>query len=329
MHVTRQAAKQRILATEQAVKAWDAADSPNVRWRGGSAKGMSGEVARALDQLCELCNAAEVDDDAKEIVLALDRVSTEFTAWAEAFDIAPESVHPTGTPDLWAAFRSAVSVTVDAPRRLPEPIRDLMEAGVSDQQVCKIYGFLHPDGSGDLAKLAEEKAKPGTHYDPETWVPPHLERRRQEINDLWANRSFSGHTPVEAEPPKPRPAAPESVDELIAQGVGAEQIARMKGMTVEEVEGYAAKLGLPLEGRVIRSPERQESQLDDLAKRRAELIPKSHPEIGNLEDRILACAIDEMKVTDIAEALQPDWPDLSWQKVAAIIKKLEKEGAES
>lgn len=326
--VTRQLAKEAILETEQVIKEWESADSPNVKWRGGSSKGMSGKVARALDELCSISNASQVDDDAKEIVMAVDRISTEFTAWAEAFDIAPESVHPTGTPDLWAAFRSAVAATVDVPRKLPEPIRELMEAGVSDQQICKIYGFLLPDGSGDVAKLTEEKREPGTHFDPETWVPPHRIRQLREINEQWESRSFSGHMPVENEQPKEFRPAPESLDDLIAQGVDGPQIAKMKGMTVEQVEGYAAKLGLPLAGRIIRSPEKQDDEAADLAKQRSELIPKSHPDISDLENRILACAIDGMKPADIATALQHDWPDLNWQKVSAIIKKLEREGVE-
>jgi hypothetical protein len=331
MKVTRELAVSTVKRCFKVVRLWEASDAPNVNFRGGTAKQVSDAVAQAIDQVCFLCGASDVDDDAKELVLAIELFQSEVHAWREAIEVAPESMHPAGTADMWSAFNVLERYLEPKRRRLPEPIRELMDAKVSDEQICKIYGFVKADGSADVVKLAEEKANPGTHYNPETWMPRREQTRLEEVKEQWRKRTPIDHIPIGSEPveAKPRRTAPEPIDELIAQGVSAEQIAKMKQITVEEVEAYAVKRGLPLEGRFRPTKAEDHDAGAALSGRRAELYPKSHPEIMDMEERILECALDKMKVTDIADALQVDHPGLTWQKVNAIITKLEKDGAEA
>lgn len=327
MRVTRELAVDTVKQCLKELRLWEASDAPNVRWRGGTVQQISDALAQAIDQVCYLCGASDVEEAAKELILEIDRFQEQVHAWREAIELAPESVHPGGTTEMWAALNVLERFMEPRRRRLPEPIRDLMDAKVSDEQICKIYGFVKDDGSADAVMLAEEKAKPGTHYNPETWVPRRELSRQQEIATAWRRRSPIEHIPIGNAPvvEKVRQPAPETLDELIAQGVDAEQIAKMKHLDVEQVEAYAIKRGLPLEGRFRPAKPEDHDEQAALAGRRAELYPKSHPEIEDMEERIVECALDDMKVKDIAEALQPDHPGLTWQKVNAVINQRGKE----
>lgn len=320
--------KEQVVAAVQTALAsydeWDRGDGPLVQWRGADAKTMSLAVANALDELCGVCACSEAEDDAKEVVLALDGLQSELTAWKEAGDIAYESVHPSGTPELRASLATLHDLIVAQPIRLPEGIRELMEAGVGDEQICKMYGFLDGTGNVDLVKLSQEKREPGKHFDPNTWQPPWMKRRQREIGERWARRSPVVHAPIGEQPPAPRPVAPESIDELLAQDVSAEQIALMKAISVEQVESYAREQGVPIAGRTVRAPSKVVEAQSELAKRRAELYPKSHPEIQEMQERIAACFLDDLKSADIATALQVDYPDLNAHRVAALIREFKK-----
>ena len=331
MKVTREQVVDTIQQCLETVRLWEASGSPHVNWRSGVVQAISDQVAQSIDQVCYLCQARDADDDAKELILAIDRFQGEVHAWREAIDLTPESVHPGGNAQMWSTLNVLEPMLEVKRTRLPEPIRELMDAKVSDEQICKIYGFVKADGSADVVKLAEERKTPGTHYDPETWESRSDKGRREQTQKEWAQRVPIEHFPIGNDPveAKPRAIAPEPLDELIAQGVDGEQIARMKGMAVEDVEAYAAKRGLPLEGRFRPAKPEDHDEQAALNERRAKSYPDSHPEISDLEERVLECALDKMKVTDIAEALQTDHPGLTWQKVNAILAKLEKDGAEA
>jgi hypothetical protein len=328
MQVVRKSVVEAVQSALDVYDAWEATDGPMVQWRGGEVKTMSLAVANAFDGLCGLCAATEADDDAKEVVLALDALQQELTAWKEAGDVAYESVHPSGTPELRACIAALREAIAPQPIRLPENIRELVESGVGDEQICKMYGFLDANGNVDLVKLSQEKREPGKHFNPDTWQPPWMKRRQREINERWERRVSVVHTPIGEQPPAPRQVAPESIDDLLAQNVGAEQIALMKGMTVEAVEAYAREQGVPVAGRTVRAPAKTADAQTDLAKRRAELQGISHPEILDMQERIAACFLDDMKSADIATALQADYPDLTVHKVAALIREFKKADAQ-
>ena len=164
MKVTRELAVETVQHCLEALRLWEASDAPNVHWRGTVVKSISDALAQAIDAVCFLCGTQDADDDAKELILAIDRFQSEVHAWYEAVEVAPEAVHPGGTSQMWDALVVLERYLEVRGKRLPEPIRELMDARVSDEQICKIYGFVKPDGSADVVKLAEEKAKPGTHY---------------------------------------------------------------------------------------------------------------------------------------------------------------------
>ncbi|MGV3485952.1 MAG: hypothetical protein ACO1RT_16165 [Planctomycetaceae bacterium] len=328
--LTRKIVLAMITSTMETIRQWEAEGQPRTMWGGTSVLQMSEAVETALDNLCDLVSATSVDDNAKELVMSIGGVSRAFTDWAEAAAIAPDQTDPAGSAALRTELANLVSVIAnEKPSKLPEPIRDLMDQGTNDEQICRIYGFFDPiTRAVDMVKLAEEKANPGTHYKPDTFIQPHLLRRQREINEAFEDRPVKSHVRVGKPALKPRAVAPESIDTLLAQGIEPEQIAHMKNITVQEVEAHAAKRGIPLAGRTIPDPDKAGEIQRAREQRRAELKPQSHPEIEDMSERIAMCWMGGMKATDIAIALESDYPDLSWQRVNSMIQVWEKEEAD-
>lgn len=317
---------------EEAIDRWEQAEHPIVDWIAGPTKAISEELEESLSILCQFCAATDAEQDAKPIILALDAFAAEWESFLTARDMSPESVHPSGTPELWTLLREFRRSFTTRPRRLPEPIRDLIELpDMSNETICKIYGFLDENRSPDYAKLQEEIRNPGTHYDPTTWVHPSDKKHWDKIESRWLARSPIPIESFTTGQPRQRAIAPESLDELLAQGVGSEQIANMKNMLREEVIAYAQQHGIPVDGSVSNVPSREDAEHKQqlLNQRRQQSIPNSHPEVDDMEERVLACAADGMKPSDIAEALQTTWPDFNWQRARSIIQKHQQAETES
>lgn len=311
-----------------AIEAWEIApdeSSPFVLWRGGSRRAVSEAVANAWADLLDFCDSDNFDDAAKPVVLAIDVFEDALSRWSSDIEIDPSNTDPGGSPALWSAWQRIAQVK---PARIvqPDPIRSLIEVhGVSDRQIAIMYGF------SDVRMVREEYDKPGTHYDPKTWVPPTHRRRMEKIAESWAargKRSRSGHSkPKEAKP------APESLDSLIEQRVPSKQIAQMKGITAEEVKARADFLGLPIDGVAPSLAANPADRLADVRRQDEADYAKArqmgqrgpHAEIENIVERVAACAAEGMTPGAIAAALKPEYPGLTGPKVAKMLEPVGKE----
>lgn len=314
-----------VQRAKQAVDAWRSQDIPVVSWRGATVKSMSESVLEALDSLAEMaCKCENVEPDARSLVLAADALAEELLAWAAAVEVDPQAVNPAGNQELWVAYEAIMEALVEPPRRLPEPINELTDQGVSLEQIAKIYGFFDEHGRPSARMVLEEKEKPGTHYNSSTWVEPARRRRQSEIDERWKDRKPVTYEALTGQ--RERPVAPETIEELLAQGVSAKQIAKMKNLTESQVKEFAAELGVVADGKFRRPPTPDEEKQEQASKaqRQSDLYPESHPDQTVMEERILACWADGWKAAQIAEVLQPDWPGLTWQKASAVIKAFEK-----
>lgn len=150
---------------------------------------------------------------------------------------------------LWEAWEAIETEAYAA--RMPElkdvePLQTLIDQKVPERQMCMIYGFMRADGSPDFRKLREELREPGKHTKPETgWVAPvnrHIveqiklnEMDRDAIRRRRHAKVSAANTP-----------APESIESLVAEGVSAEQISKMKKIPVAAVIEYCQTNNLPL-----------------------------------------------------------------------------------
>lgn len=155
------------------------------------------------------------------------------------------------SPEFWEAWEElhnlALQDTLPRLKRI-EPIKQLLEEKVSRGQICKIYGFVLPDGSPDLEKLQDEIDNPGRHTSP-PWVAPVNRDLAAKIEALRIDAEQVSRK-REAKIRAATTPAPESIEHLIASTSGgapitARQIARMKKMTVDQVLAYCEAHNLP------------------------------------------------------------------------------------
>lgn len=320
-----------VRRVQDEIAIWQASDSPFVQWRGRTRKAISDLLIQAFHGLFDLVGTDDVANDAKNIILKIDAMEDALADWAQACDLTPEDADPKGSTALWAAWTEVLDALKQQRPRKPEDIATLVEQKVSDRQIALIYGWRDEAGEPDLAKVREEKAKPGTHYDPTQWVHPAEVKIQAAIDQAWAERQqriddkvVSRHMPM---------VAPESIEELIQQRVPSKQIAKMKRVDIEEVRAVAARIGVPLDGQFVRrvsAVDRLADIRDEETQREASLehqmarqTPSGDSETSGLEDRVLDLYLDGQSPQEIAAALASEFPNLTYQKVGRIIKTAE------
>lgn len=303
---------------------WEAADGPNVNWRGGVRKCVPDKLATVWTKLFDEVATMDAESDAKPIVLAIDEFQDHVESWGESCTIDPDNTDPRGNVAMWSAWAAVVEASKIVPPPAPEAIQTLEKNGVSDRQIAIIYGWKDASGEWNVNMVREERENPGTHYDPSTWVHPSLIRRRLEIETQWESRSDRVDQQVASQ--YVQRSAPETIEELIRQGVGSKQIAKMKNVDVESVKSLAADLRLPLDGQFVRraTPEAKLEQMrTDEANRDAELAEAMNVE-SELLEAVLVRHLAGKKPGEIAAELQTaGYPDLTYQRVGKLIAEAE------
>jgi DNA-directed RNA polymerase specialized sigma24 family protein len=312
--------------TNATIERWETAiDAPQVQWRGMAVKAVSEAVADSLEALFAKLDTLEVALDAQSIVLTVDEFSDRYVEWAEMSELSPEMASPKGSPEMWAAWGDVLRSLPERPQRRLEPIAQLDIEKVSDRQIAMIYGWKLSDGSPDVNKVREERAKPGTHYNPEEWVDPQYAREDAETAARWTGRSIRVQSTTAGE----APMAPETLDDLIHQDVPSKQIARMLNITVDEVRTRARQLNVPLDGQFVPSVSPHDKMQDirdaDNEKRRQlqaaanAQVRAAETDVSSMPERILSLAADGQNPKQIAKLLADDFPGLNEAKVAGIL----------
>jgi hypothetical protein len=228
---------------------------------------------------------------------------------------------------MWSAWRDLLTTLADRPVRMLESIAQLDAEKVSDRQIAMMYGWRQSDGSPDIQKVREERANPGTHFDPKTWVHPQDAREAAEVAARWSERSLRMSA---SDALSEAPMAPESLDDLIRQDVPSKQIAMMLKIEVAEVKERARQLNIPIDGQFVPSVSPHDRMQDirdadqdrkrklhqaaiDAELRAAETDPAA------MAERILSLAADGQKPKQIVKILAADFSDLTEAKVAGIL----------
>jgi hypothetical protein len=300
------------------IEQWETANTesaPFVQWRGRPTRAISELLVESFESLFVMVDTMEIEQDGHAIALAVDSFMEAYDHWAEQSELSPEEMPPGGSPEMWSAWREVVGATADKPVRRLEPIKQLLLEKVSERQIALMYGWRQSDGSPDIEKVREEKEKPGTHYDPKTWVHPQDAADAADVAARWKQRQTRSDAEVAAQPQP----APESLDDLIRQDVPSKQIARMLGIDVDAVRTRAAQIGVSLDGQFVPSVSQHDKMQDirdaDTAKRQ-ELAKLASQEA--MVDRVLSLA-ESMKPSEIAKNLSGEYPSLTTAKVAAIL----------
>ena len=255
------------------------------------------------------------------------------------------------SPDLFAVLDEIYQLEAEAKVGSPkavESIAELTKQGVFDAQICRIYEWIDSNGNLETSKLQEERAKPGTHVTPDFVHPAEMRRRRSleahrtKLKDL-RRRSVSKITNA-------KDSTPETLDELVAQGLSARQIARMTHQSASQVILACQDAGIdpppidyasPQTVRAPHEPPAKEAALRSFDAGRAAIMgrddvdedpaqPTQPPDAKvlptvqadlTLEQQVITLSREGYTSSDIAEAVTAGGVEVNYQKVNGILRR--------
>ncbi len=220
-----------------------------------------------------------------------------------------------------------------------EPVADLVQQGVTDEQIAKIYKWKTDLGHWDIQKVREAKASPGKYDGEAYYEAKRLELEKKKVRER--EEALSMANQIAGKKPTTLKAGPESIETLAAQGLLAPQIARVKAVEVEDVLTYCREHGIVLDGMApvpkdapateaapasnrepspepVEQPEYEDDAIDSRLDDEEFAPPEGNP--LSIEDQVFN-AIDNdpgAKPGEIAKMLR-----LTPQKVTAILKRRE------
>lgn len=251
-----------------------------------------------------------IEPAAYEIVLALDefeRETARFLNIVEMGDLTDQT--PYGPDSMWQHLRKAAEFIEPRKRKMPEPISVLIAQGVHHRTVAKIYGWYTDSGTPDERKVLDEFEKPGTHFNPKSFIPPVEAKRNAELAERFAARQSNRKrmTLPDNRQKYVKPEAPESLDQLIMGRVPVAQISKMKNIPPDEVRLRAAQLSVFLDpetvlvGQMAGIDEQNTRQLQEQGRIASINV---HRELTTIPERVLAMRVDGVQPADILKALQ-------------------------
>jgi len=224
----------------------DQAQEARQAWSESDVEHFTRALEESFDELVETFSSGDLPADCRGMAGAVTELGREWSRWK---DVAESSGDPNLLPDLpvWKALDTVQEMRRQATPRDPvklESIEELTRQKVPDRQIALIYGFDQDDGSPALAMVREEREEPGMHTGEGTgWLPP-VERERQEETRRRAEIAERVRAREEAKLEQLARVAPESLSELVEEGVTAPQIARMLKIDVAEVYARCEAEGL-------------------------------------------------------------------------------------
>jgi hypothetical protein len=214
-------------------------------WTESNVDYLTEEVEAAIDDTIAMFASGDIPQACRQLDHAVAALSNEWDAYRSAVRIDP--AQPDVPPQsFWKAFEAVRNCHRAAAKPMPlrlESVKELTDQKVSDQQICKMYGFIDEFDRPELWRLSEERAEPGKHTGPGTgWVPP-LERQRLEQEQRQQQIIAGIQSRSAAKVQRASAPAPEPWEDLFTQGLSAKQIAKMKRCTIQDVVDKAEELG--------------------------------------------------------------------------------------
>ena len=342
----------------------DSASEAHSEWSESDIPYITDPFQSAVDDMVEVFSTGDIPADCRALNKEVEALTDLWKAWKTAAEVSGDT-NTMPSQDFWLAMERVAAARVQAVPKQPvklETIEQLDKQGVSDRQICVMYEWVLTDGSPDFDKLREERKDPGTHTG-EDFVPPQERRRleRQSSQDAAVARARRRR---EKKLEKMSAEAPESLEQLVAEGVSAEQIAIMRNCTVEQVfaecdeeslqrpESHYAPAqtergihGPPINEATDRAMDADVAKRRELSKqgltemeeyskpkptrpapwqKKTDEIPGDGP-IMTLEQHIVVLYQEGMKPGKIAKTLTTEEETISKQKVNSVIQRYNKE----
>lgn len=207
------------------------------------------EYEQALEDLLEGFADGDIPGRCRDLVAAVGTLAEEW----EKFQGYVSQLRPHPRDSFWAAVEQVRQAREGAgePQRKPlESVAQLVKQNVPLSQIAMyIYGYQPHEGAKHVGpfmrngvpvqELIDQEVKEPGSVVPKDWVHPQ-EQARQRAEQERRTRCLRRLQ----EKVRSAPVAPESVEQLLREGVFANQIADMKQISVEEVYAEADRLGL-------------------------------------------------------------------------------------
>lgn len=321
-------------AFEQAVIDWEENKAPVlVEWEGGLSRSFEPLEPALIELMAGLQDGTAVDRSAWSVVLAIDEFISACTQWAEAVKQQPRHTDPSGGKAVWDAYREVRPACTDtAPERLESVASLLSLRGMTAQHVAIIYDWYDASGNPDIDRVEDERCNPGKHTS--GMRNPAKVKREKEVEARWKKRceEFGGWDASifdgseQTEKPRQFNPAPESYEELLSlPGMTLQQVADMKGVTVEEVREHAQQIALMNSdvARVVNAEMAAEALRvdgDRLSARAAvqAAAMETYPEL-TINERIWAMSDDGWNVGRIAAGLRAHGASVTYEQVLKVL----------
>jgi len=296
------------------------------------------EYEEAIADVVSEFASGDVPGRCRALAAAVGTLATEY----EAFQGYVTQLKWQPRNSFWAAVEGVLKARAGAtarPRRTIEPVRELIRQNVPMNQIALfIYGHEPYEGATRVGPFLEngiprhdlirlEAEKPGSIIQ-EGWVHP-SEQHRVSEDEARAARCLQRL----AEKLQARPDAPESVEQLLNQGVYSSQIAMMKNIDIGDVYKAAEALGITPTERpdlhAMRGP--MDTPLDPQVEKQLDarhVEPEPETEGGEVaaelpvagsDSEIIEYLTSGFSVTDVVQQTGADV-----DRVQAVAKSLEK-----
>jgi hypothetical protein len=294
---------------------------------------ISDGLAQSIERTIRAANDPAEDFEDKRIVLAIDRMAKEWRQWQSEYAKSPDQSgrHLRGHRGLWLAVEFVVDAMAHPFKfKHVETIEHLRRDKVPPRQIARIYEWFNDINEPDIDKVLEEFANKGTHVKGTYQLPSDLAQVAAIEADYKARVVLAEQRIVQQEQESQPVIAPEPLDDLICQRITCKQIQKMKQLPRDVILRRAGELGVMLPDepnaasysieRLDETVEREdrEKQAEWQRQRREDLADTRQGE--PLEDRIAGMYEQGIKPNEIAEILTAQYPDMTTQRVMAIIE---------
>jgi hypothetical protein len=307
---------------------WNPTPDQMAAWQGQAVKPITETLNQLIVKVGTDLRVTDIEHSVWDLVLAMDQFYAEFGRWALSASVAPEAVDPSGTTEMWSAWRDVLKIADHRKPPAPPHATVLQAQGCNPRTIALRYGWMTEHGQPDIVRVNRELAASpeDREYDPDNWTHPREKKFYDELKVRFDQRNERLWRDQEKVNPRlgERQPCKESWEELFEMPyMSIRQIAIMKMVTEEEVRAKMDELGY------AKCPEgfrrAHESGRVKRGDKEPEFLARNNPhdEFGDdLEGRVMACFHDGLKAKSITDLLSGSRNlPVTVQQIARIIKE--------
>lgn len=163
---------------------WQPTTEQMVKFGDRQIKPIGEALKQAIIEKCQPFQTVDIEVGARELTLAVDILYAEFSSWLVSLQAAPGAVDPSGTNEMWDAYRAVLRVLDTRKPPAPSPPHVLVTQKNYPATIARKLGWFTEDGRPDTDRVNRElaAAPADREYNPAEWVHPRDRRFAAEID---------------------------------------------------------------------------------------------------------------------------------------------------